>query len=85
MYAIIFELKKNNFQDDIKQLLEVIGFHQVQQNFYITNDKKNGLRTLYQAISELTSFDAFKNNVQDIRAFKIEALSDFTDIIQNGM
>lgn len=94
MYAIAFDLKiedlKKNYgepynraYDEIRQELETLGFEWTQGSVYISVEEKNTLTTVYKAISRLASIDWFKRSVRDIRAFKVEDWSDFTDIVKN--
>ena len=42
----------------------------------------NSLTFVYKAIDKLKHIDWFKKSVRDIRAFKIEDWSDFTEIVK---
>ena len=39
---------------------------------------------LYKAIVSLSKIDWFKKSVRDIRGFKVENWSDFTEIVKNS-
>ena len=39
---------------------------------------------LYKAINDLSKFEWFRKAVRDIRAYKVEDWSDFTQIVKNG-
>ncbi len=93
MYAITFDLKiedlkthygeqHNKAYDEIRQELETLGFEWIQENFYINNYQENTLTTVYKAINRLSQIDWFKKSVRDVRAFKVEDWSDFTDIVK---
>ena len=93
MYAIAFDLniddlKKeygdpyNKAYDEIRQELESIGFMWTQGSVYINQEQENSLTTVYKAINKLSSILWFKKSVRDIRAFKVEDWSDFTDIVK---
>jgi len=93
MFAISFDLlisdlKKyygdpyNRAYFEIKELLKNLNFEWIQGSVYLT--KSDDLATLYKAISELSKIDWFKKSVRDIRGFKVENWSDFTDIVKNG-
>lgn len=95
MYAIAFvlnidDLKKtygepyNRAYDEIRQELEALGFEWTQGNVYMSVAKENTLTTVYKAINRLSAIDWFKKSVRDIRAFKVEDWSDFTDIIKGN-
>lgn len=93
MYAIAFDLKiddlKKNYgepyngaYDEIRQELEALGFEWTQGSVYINSDNNNSLTTVYKAINRLSQIDWFKKSVRDIRAFKVEDWSDFTEIVK---
>ncbi len=93
MHAIIFnldtdDLKKhygepyNRAYDEIRQELEQLGFEWTQGSLYMATTDKNTLTEVYKAITKLRGISWFKNSVRDIRAFKVEDWSDFTDIIK---
>ena len=94
MYAIAFDfkiddLKKhygepyNKAYDEIRQELEVVGFEWSQGSVYISNAKENNLTNVYKAINVLSKITWFKNSVRDLRAFKVEDWSDFTEIVKS--
>jgi virulence-associated protein VapD len=95
MYAIAFvlnidDLKKtygepyNRAYDEIRQELEALGFEWTQGSVYMSVAKENTLTTVYRAINRLSTIDWFKKSVRDIRAFKVEDWSDFTDIVKGN-
>jgi virulence-associated protein VapD len=95
MYAIAFvlnidDLKKtygepyNRAYDEIRQELEALGFEWTQGSVYMSVAKENTLTTVYRAINRLSAIDWFKKSVRDIRAFKVEDWSDFTDIVKGN-
>ena len=95
MYAISFDLKiddlkktygepYNRAYDEIRQELEALGFEWTQGSVYMSVAKENTLTTVYRAINRLSAIDWFKKSVRDIRAFKVEDWSDFTDIIKGN-
>lgn len=94
MFAIAFDLKidilkkvygdpYNKAYDEIRQELEAVGFEWTQGSVYINNSNKNGLAVVYKAINRLSRIDWFKQSVRDIRAFKVEDWSDFTEIVKS--
>ncbi len=94
MYAIAFDLKiddlkkhygepYNGAYDEIRQELETLGFEWTQGSVYINSDNTNSLATVYKAINRLSQIGWFKQSVRDIRAFKVEDWSDFTDIVKS--
>ncbi len=94
MYAIAFDLKiddlkkeygepYNKAYDEIRQELEKLGFQWTQGSVYMNEDKKNTLTNVYKAINKLSNIGWFKKSVRDIRAFKVEDWSDFTEIVKS--
>ena len=94
MYAIAFDmriddLKKNygepynSAYDEIRQEMDNLGFEWTQGSLYISKNTANTLATVYKAINKLSQIDWFKKSVRDIRAFKVEDWSDFTDIVKS--
>ena len=96
MYAIAFDLKIDDLKKrltgslitvhmtKIKQELEALGFDWTQGGVYMSVAKENTLTTVYKAINRLSAIDWFKKSVRDIRAFKVEDWSDFTDIVKGN-
>ena len=95
MYAIAFDLKiddlkriygepYNKAYDEIRQELESLGFEWTQGSVYINRSAKDTLTTVYKAINKLSSISWFKASVRDIRVFKVEDYSDFTDIVKGS-
>lgn len=93
MYAIAFdlevsELKKNygepynNAYFEIKTEMSKLGFDWTQGSVYLSSDNKNNLAIVYKAINALSKIEWFKKSVRDIRAFKVEDWSDFTEIVK---
>ena len=93
MYAIAFDMKiddlkkfygepYNSAYDEIRQEMQTLGFEWTQGSLYIAKNPKDTLATVYKAIMKLSSIEWFKNSVRDIRAFKVEDWSDFTDIVK---
>lgn len=93
MYAISFDMNINSLQQtyntaynnayyEIQNILKHFGFERIQGSVYV-NNAQNSLSFVYKAIEHLKSVDWFKQSVTDIRVFKIEDWSDFTDIIKN--
>ena len=94
MYAIAFDLKiddlKKNYgepynkaYDETRQELEALGFEWTQGSVYMSIAKENTLTIVYKAINRLSRIDWFKKSVRDIRAFKVEDWSDFTEIVKS--
>jgi len=93
MFAISFDLLisdlKQHYGDpynrayyEIKTLLYKHNFEWIQGSVYLT--KSDDLSTLFKAITALSKIDWFKKSVRDIRGFKVENWSNFTDIVKNS-
>lgn len=93
MYGIVFDLeidvlKKcygdpyNRAYDEIGQELKEVGFEWAMGNLYISNSNRENLTHVYRAINRLSKINWFKESVRDIRAFKVEDWSDFTEIVK---
>ena len=93
MYAIAFDMEiaklkehygepYNPAYDEIRKTLDTLGFSWVQGSLYLARSDMNSLTFVYKAIDKLKHIDWFKKSVRDIRAFKIEDWSDFTEIVK---
>jgi len=91
MYAISFDmiiadLKQyygepyNNAYFDIKTELRKFDFYNTQGSLYLTENKD--MANLFRAIDALKKINWFKLSVRDIRAFRIEDWSNFTEFIK---
>ncbi len=93
MYALAFDLIISNLKEhygepynnayfEIKELLKKDGFEWVQGSIYLTAN--DDLASLVKAVMDLSKIDWFKKSVRDIRGFKVESWSNFTDIVKNS-
>ena len=91
MYAIAFDMRiaelvdhygepYNNAYYEIKQVLGDYDFVNLQGSVYLTAN--TSMVNLYNAIRALSSIEWFRNSVRDIRAFKVEDWSDFTESVK---
>ena len=91
MYAISFDRiivdLKNNYGEpynnayyEISTVLEEFDFYRAQGSVYLSD--KNDMVNLTRAVMKLKSMDWFRNSVRDIRAFKVEDWSNFTDFMK---
>ena len=91
MFAIAFDmvssdLRKNygepynNAYFEIRLTLRKYDFFNTQGSVYLT--EKNDMANLYRAIEALKKIDWFRNSVRDIRAFRVEDWSDFTNVVK---
>jgi virulence-associated protein VapD len=94
MYAIAFDLEiakvKINYgepynpaYDEIKKELDAAGFAWTQGSVYLSREGAN-LATVYKAIDRLRKIQWFRDSVRDLRAFKVEDWSDFTEIVRTA-
>ena len=92
MYAISFDmviadLKQhygepyNNAYFEIRTLLRQYGFYNIQGSVYLSG-KDSDMTSLVNAILALRKTKWFKNSVRDVRGFKVEDWSDFTEIVK---
>lgn len=65
---------------DIGSALGKFEFNRVQGSLYIT--QSDDLANLFSAIDALRRLPWFAGCVRDIRAFKVEHWSDFTDFVK---
>uniref|UniRef100_Q3AQA0 Endoribonuclease VapD n=1 Tax=Chlorobium chlorochromatii (strain CaD3) TaxID=340177 RepID=Q3AQA0_CHLCH len=65
---------------DIGSTLAAFGFTRVQGSLYTTNSED--LANLFSAISALKALPWFSASVRDIRAFRVDQWSDFTNFIK---
>ena len=70
----------NNAYYEIKILLRKYDFYNTQGSVYLTD--KDDMANLFAAIYALKKIVWFKASVRDIRAFKVENWSDFTQIVK---
>lgn len=93
MFAISFDMTVSDLEThygkpynrayyEIKESLRKNDFNWIQVSTYLTVNGNLGI--LYKAINDLSKFDWFKKSVRDIRAYKVEDWSDFTQIVKNS-
>ena len=93
MFAISFDMLVSDLEAnygkpytrayyEIKESLKQNGFEWIQGSTYLTVD--GNLGNLYKAINDLSKYEWFRRSVRDIRAYKVEDWSDFTQIVRNG-
>ena len=91
MFAISFDMVvidlKNNYGEpynnayfEINKALRKYEFYNTQGSVYLSEN--NDMSNLFRAMNELKSIDWFKNSVRDIRTFRIEDWSNFTDFMK---
>jgi virulence-associated protein VapD len=95
VYAIAFDLRiddlkktygepYNGAYDEIKRELSELGFEWTQGSLYMSKASNNTLVAVFSAIERLKTIDWFVASVRDIRAFKVEDWSDFTDTVKKS-
>lgn len=83
---VIVDLKKNygepynNAYFEIGKALREYGFFSTQGSVYLSTN--TDMVNLTRAMIKLKSIDWFKNSVRDIRAFKVEDWSNFTEFMK---
>jgi len=91
MFAIAFDmviadLEKhygqpyNNAYFEIGKMLRKYEFYNTQGSVYMT--KNTDMSNLFRAMNALKGVDWFRLSVRDIRAFRVEDWSDFTDFMK---
>ena len=91
MYAVSFDLvvaetekhhpvSVSQAYTDIGKLLHGYGFERVQGSLYLTKDEN--MAKLFAAINALKALQWFPASVRDIRAFRVEQWSDFTEEVK---
>ncbi len=92
MFAISFDLLiadlKQHYGEpynpayyEIKTLLRGYNFYNVQGSVYLS-DEKATMADLLEAILALKKVEWFRRSVRDIRGFKVEDWSDFTNLVK---
>jgi virulence-associated protein VapD len=93
MYALSFDMEVtklkehygepyNKAYDEIRVVMGELGFDLAQGSLYIAKSDQNNLTSVYKVINKLSSILWFKESVKDIRAFKVEDWSDFTEVVK---
>ncbi len=91
MFAIAFDLIVEETQArhpksvpaayaEIAKTLTQYGFEGIQGSVYVT--ERDDLANLTAAITSLKALPWFPQSVRDIRAFRIELWSDFTEFVK---
>jgi virulence-associated protein VapD len=91
MYAVAFDLVVADTEkhhpkgvaqaySEIGAILGEHGFRRVQGSLYVTDNEN--MATLFQAIQALRTRAWFPKSVRDLRAFRIEQWSDFTEVVK---
>lgn len=92
MYAVAFDLVVADTEQhhpkgvsqayaDIASILNEYGFRRVQGSLYVTDNED--MAKLFVSMQALKELPWFSKSLRDIRAFRIEQWSDFTDVIKS--
>ena len=92
MYAVAFDLVVADRERhhpkgvsqayaDIASILNEYGFRRVQGSLYVTDNED--MAKLFVSMQALKELPWFSKSLRDIRAFRIEQWSDFTDVIKS--
>lgn len=92
MYGITFDLTVAETESrhphglaqaysEIDDVLLAQGFRRMQLSLYVIDSED--MAKLFQAIQALRTLAWFPKSVRDIRAFRIEPLSDFTAVVKS--
>ena len=92
MYAVAFDLVVADTEQhhpkgvsqayaDIASVLNEYGFRRVQGGLYVTDNED--MAKLFVSMQALKELPWFSKSLRDIRAFRIEQWSDFTDVIKS--
>ena len=91
MFAISFDMliadlkenygeSYNNAYYEISVVLEAFDFYRTQGSVYLS--EKNDMVNLTKAMIKLKNIEWFRKSVRDIRAFKVEDWSNFTEFMK---
>ena len=91
MFAIAFDMvikdlkafygePYNNAYYDISVVMEQYGFYRTQGSLYLTTNPD--FTNMFRAMNALKKIDWFSKSVRDIRAFRVENWSDFTQFMK---
>jgi virulence-associated protein VapD len=70
----------NNAYYEISEILEKFDFYRTQGSVYLS--RNSDLVNVTRAMIALKNVDWFKNSVRDIRAFRVEDWSNFTEFMK---
>ena len=88
-YAIVLNLDKTNlslpYDEALSKICDVMDsfqFKPLTNNIYVCTSSKNQLALLYMLVQELSKITWLKPSLVTLKAFKMDNISDFTDIIK---
>ncbi len=65
---------------DIEKVMASFGFERIQQSVYLC--RSDDMANLTKTMTALKALAWFPESVKDIRAFRVEQWSDFTDFVK---
>ena len=71
----------NSAYYEIKDALQKHGFYWIQGSTYLIDS--NDLSKMFLALQTLKNIDWFRKSVRDIRGYRVEDWSNFTDLVKN--
>lgn len=91
MFAISFDMVivdlKNNYGEpynnayfEIGKVLRKFHYYNTQGSVYLSENRD--MSNLFRAMTALKNINWFKDSVRDIRAFRVEDWSNFTDFMK---
>ena len=91
MFAISFDMSVSSLTEyyghpynrayfEIKKTLKECGFEWIQGSTYLS--RSEDMSSMIRAISTLSKIDWFKQSVRDIRGYRVENWSDFTELVK---
>ena len=88
-YAIILDFDKTNLSlpydealSNIRNVMDQFQFKTLTNNIYVCTSSKNQFALLYMLVQELSKINWLKPSLVTLKAFKMDNISDFTDIIK---
>lgn len=88
-YAIILDFDKTYLSltydealSNLRNIMLQFQFNPLTNNVYVCTSSKNQLALLYMLVQELSKITWLKHSLITLKAFKMDNISDFTDIIR---
>lgn len=90
-YAIIIDIDKTKLPfsyeeaiNNIRHTILPLQIKEITDKFYVCTAETNKLVNLYLAIQKLSKLSWLQTSLITLKAFKIEDISDFTNIIKKN-
>lgn len=88
-YAIILDFDKTHLSltydealSNLRNIMLQFQFNPLTNNVYVCTSSKNQLALLYMLVQELSKITWLRSSLVTLKAFKMDNISDFTDIIK---